>query len=196
MSGTVSCRRKIVVSVTKDSEDKQVDPTTPEQPAAPAAPAPEPAPEPVSYDLKFEDGVEVDRDGIVAHAKQHGLSVEQAQALADRESENFRQAEKKQAELRDSLKSQWLEASKADAEFGGDKLEPALSVARGVLEKFGSKELRDALNDTGLGNHPEMLRLLKKVGDAFADDKFVRAEEPAVKKEPRSIAERLYAKKE
>ena len=38
---------------------------------------------------------------------------------------------------------------------------------------FGTPELRDVLNMTGLGNHPEIIRAFYRAGKAISEDAFV-----------------------
>jgi len=47
-------------------------------------------------------------------------------------------------------------------------------VARKALETFGTPELRDVLNMTGMGNHPEVIRAFYKAGKAISEDRFVQ----------------------
>ncbi|MEC7472463.1 MAG: hypothetical protein VX946_03765 [Pseudomonadota bacterium] len=42
-----------------------------------------------------------------------------------------------------------------------------------AIEKFGSPELRQVLNDSGLGNHPELVKFCHRIGKAISDDSLV-----------------------
>jgi hypothetical protein len=57
----------------------------------------------------------------------------------------------------------WAEQTRSDAEIGGTQFEASIAAARGVLDRFGSKGLQQALVHSGLGNHPEVIRLLARV---------------------------------
>ena len=85
----------------------------------------------------------------------------------------------RQAEQIETIRTGWLESSKSDKEFGGEKLEQNLGVAKGALDKFGSPELNQLLVSTGLGNHPEVIRLMYRVGAAISQDTFVAGSAPA-----------------
>ncbi|MGF8726179.1 peptidase, partial [Klebsiella pneumoniae] len=68
---------------------------------------------------------------------------------------------------------QWAADTKADKEIGGDKLTVSVGHAQKALDTFASKEFREFLDSTGLGNHPEMVRAFAKVGKLMSEDSFV-----------------------
>ncbi len=68
----------------------------------------------------------------------------------------------------------WAQATKADPEIGGKNLKDSLMFARYALDHFGDVELYDFLDDTGLGNHPEVIRMFKRVGEAAEGDRTSR----------------------
>ena len=67
--------------------------------------------------------------------------------------------------------AQWGEDARNDAEIGGAKFTENVGTAITGLKAFGSPELTTLLNETGLGNHPEMLRFCHRVGLALQEDK-------------------------
>ena len=51
-------------------------------------------------------------------------------------------------------------------------------MARRAVRAFGSDQLSDLLNETGLGNHPEMIRAFAKIGaELSTSNQFKDAEE-------------------
>ena len=74
-----------------------------------------------------------------------------------------------------AAQDQWTADAKADKEFGGEALAENLSVAKKALDQFGTPELRTLLNDSGLGNHPEIIRAFYRAGKAISEDRFVPA---------------------
>jgi len=64
----------------------------------------------------------------------------------------------------DAQREAWAEAAQSDPEIGGAAFQRELDYARSALKEYGTPGLRDALESTGLGNHPELIRLLSKVG--------------------------------
>ncbi|MFJ1253419.1 protease [Cupriavidus sp. CuC1] len=79
----------------------------------------------------------------------------------------------RQADALEAARTQWAETAKVDKEFGGDKLNENLAVAKKALDQFGTPELRTLLNESGLGNHPEVLRVFYRAGKAISEDRFV-----------------------
>ena len=127
---------------------------------------------PEAYDLKMPEGVELDQAAaaeFTAIAKELKLDQAAAQKLADVGAKMVQ----RQVEAHAKLVESWAEQVKTDNEIGGDKLAENLGVARKALEAFGTPELRDVLNATGLGNHPEVIRAFYKVGKAISEDRFV-----------------------
>lgn len=143
---------------------------------------------PESYDLQMPDGVELDTaaaEEFKGIAKEYGLTQEQAQKVADIGAKMVqRQAEAHQAQVQT-----WVDAVKTDKEIGGEKLNENLAVARRTIDTFGSPELKEMLNVTGIGNHPEIVKLAYKIGKAISDDGFVRGGNTS---SPRSAAEIMY----
>jgi len=163
------------------------EPTTTDSTAAPAAGTTATAPtdatstqdakptEPVvpeAYDLKMPEGVELDQAAtteFTAIAKELKLDQAAAQKLADIGAKMAQ----RQADAHAQLVETWTEQVKTDKEIGGDKLAENLGVARKAIDTFGSPELKALLNSTGLGNHPEVVKLAFKVGKAISEDGFV-----------------------
>ena len=81
-------------------------------------------------------------------------------------------AEVQQASL-EALHKEWTEAAKVDKEYGGDKFNENLSIAKTALDKFGSDGLKNLLNETGLGNNPEVIRYFYNVGKQISEDTYV-----------------------
>ena len=67
----------------------------------------------------------------------------------------------------------WAEQTRNDKELGGANLPQTLGVARQALQQFASPELNQLLKDSGIGNHPEMVRFAYKIGKAISNDAVV-----------------------
>jgi hypothetical protein len=76
------------------------------------------------------------------------------------------------------IRKGWFTASQTDKEFGGEKLEQNLGIAKKALDSFGTPELKQMLVSTGFGNHPEVIRAFYKIGQAMAQDSFVAGSAP------------------
>lgn len=102
-------------------------------------------------------------------AKELGLTQEQAQKLIDLDVKRANA----QTEAVHRATAEWQAASKADKEFGGEALEQNVGVAQKALNTFGTDALKTLLQQTGLANHPEVIRLLYRTGKAISEDRFV-----------------------
>jgi hypothetical protein len=132
----------------------------------------EPAKE-VVYEFKMPDGVELKSeavDELKATAKEFGLTQEQAQRIADLGVKQAQGFAAQLVEQQKSLTTQWAEETTTDKEIGGDKLSENLGVAKKALDSFGTPALKTLLNQSGLGNHPEVVRFMVKAGKAISED--------------------------
>lgn len=124
-------------------------------------------------ELKLPDGFKADDARVTAFkatAKELGLDSAKAQKLFDlyatQQAESLKVAEAEGQKLHQG----WLDAQKGDAEIGGEKLPASINNARRAIAKYGTPELRAFLNDTGVGDHPELLRFVSRVGAAMRED--------------------------
>lgn len=124
---------------------------------------------PESYEFKMPEGVELDAtaaEQFTAVAKEMKLTQDQAQKLA----EIAAGIQQRGKEAHANAVTSWTEATKADKEFGGDKLQENLAIAKQALDRFGTPELKDVLNASGLGNHPEVVRAFYRAGKLLSED--------------------------
>ena len=160
---------------------------------APQAEAPK-APE--AYEFKAPEGRVFDSEVMASYsqvAKELNLSQESAQRLLD--AVGPKMAERQMAMI-EATRNGWADNSKSDREFGGEKLSENLGVAKKALDAFGTTELRTLLNETGLGNHPELIRFMFRAGKAISEDRMVSGSATQAKAGPRSfadLAEALYS---
>jgi hypothetical protein len=63
---------------------------------------------------------------------------------------------------------------KGDRDIGGANLAQNLAVAKKALDQFGSPELVQLLNATGIGNNVHVIRAFLKAGQAISEDRFVK----------------------
>ena len=126
---------------------------------------------PESYEFKMPEGVELDSaaaDEFSAIAKDAGLTQEQAQKVADVAASMVQ----RQAQAHADMVNGWAEQAKADKEFGGDQFDANLGKAKAFLDKFASPAFKALLVQTGIGNHPEMIRFAVKGHAAISEDGF------------------------
>ena len=132
---------------------------------------PEGAPE--KYEFASPEGVQLDPKSVEVFsevAKELNLSQEAAQKVIDKVGPAMAA---RQAEALAQARADWTEGAKSDKEYGGDKLPENLAVAKKALDQFGTPELRTLLNESGLGNHPEVIRVFYRAGKAISEDEFV-----------------------
>jgi hypothetical protein len=87
--------------------------------------------------------------------------------------------------------ARWVKQCKEDKEIGGDNLNDSIELAKLAIRKFAAKEVwpfNSFLNGSELGNHPEMMRFLLRVGKA------IRLNWPEQKVSAGSLAQFLYPK--
>lgn len=145
---------------------------------------------PEKYEFKAPDGREFDAKVLEQYsqvAKELNMSNESAQKMLDTIAPALAQ---KQQDAIAAARAEWETSSKADKEFGGDKLSENLAVAKKAMETFGTPELRTLLNDSGLGNHPEIIRAFYRAGKAISEDGFVAG--GTNPKAETSIAQQMY----
>lgn len=130
-------------------------------------------PEDGKYTLKMPDGVEL--DGELAEAlgpefKELGLTHAQAQKLVDKYIGIQQARAGKQSETFAKTVEGWADSAKKDAEIGGDKWNGTVVAATRAVNRLGTPALKDYLNASGGGNHPELIRFMAKAGAMIQED--------------------------
>ncbi|WP_209634583.1 peptidase [Cronobacter sakazakii] len=131
---------------------------------------------PEKYEFKATEGVELDTEALKDFepvARELNLTNEQAQKLVDAYPKILAGVQQRQADAWQKQTEQWAADVKADKDIGGDKLTSNLSAAQRALEQFGSPELKQYLDSTGLGNHPALVKCFVKVGQGMSEDKML-----------------------
>lgn len=148
---------------------------------------------PAEYaDFTAPDGLSMDSEvmgNFKSLAKDLNLSQEKAQKVADLGTRLVQKTQEAQQQALQAEVAEWATASQNDKEFGGDKLQENLGSAKAALEQFGSPELKTMLNTSGLGNHPEVIRLLYRVSKAVSEDKLLTGKAPQGEK---GLAQKMY----
>lgn len=161
-------------------------PAAPEAAEAAAQPQAEAQAAPAEFDLALPEGIPVDEaaaSSLMALAKEKGFDQATVQQLAGIAAEMQQRAFEQHAQLT----ADWVNQVKADPEIGGDRLPEALGHARRALDEFGTPELRALLDETGLGNHPALVRFVVNAGKKLADDGFVASRTAVVERDPAKL---------
>jgi hypothetical protein len=170
------------------------------EPAAPPAsemPSPQPPAivEPIAYQpFAYPDGMSVEPEALEhAHAlfNEARLPQEQAQKFIDLAMAREKAAAERGVKAFHELQDKWLAEIKADPEIGGDKLAAAVAQAAHVLERLAVPGLKEALNMTGAGNHPAVVKAFVRLGRLLAEDRFSPGRE-AAPQPPRTPADIIY----
>ena len=125
------------------------------------------------YSLTMPEGIEVDQELIDALGPDFhnlGLTNRQAQQLADRFIEIQGRRGKAAGEAWAGRVQGWAEEARRDREIGGAKWGGTVGSAQRALSRLGTPALREYLNTSGGGNHPEMIRIFAKVGSMIQED--------------------------
>lgn len=151
------------------------------------------------------EGTSIDKevlDAIVPVAKEIGLSNEGMSRLASVYAEQVlpHVASQVVSQIETDIaatRTQWaadlrasVEGENADPVYAGAKLADVTRIAAKAIDRFAGEEFRAYLDETGLGNHPAMLKLLFNSGSRIAED--TGFERGGTTSRPKSDAEIFY----
>ena len=131
---------------------------------------------PIEYtDFKLPEGVKVDDEvmgqfkTLAAEAK---VSQETAQKFMDLHSAAIAKAAAAPFDAWRSTQSAWQAEIKADPDIGGKNLNQSQATIAKLIDSLGKNEaqaFRQALNFTGAGNNPAIVKALVKIGQTFTE---------------------------
>jgi hypothetical protein len=128
---------------------------------------------PEKYEFELPDGMELDT-ALAEKAdpifRELNLTNEQAGKLAKLVAEQRISEGQAQQDAYAKQMQDWADETQADKEIGGTALESNVKFAHQFIGQYGSPELKALLRDTGLGNHPELVRVFVRAGKAMAED--------------------------
>lgn len=124
-------------------------------------------------------------------AKELNLSQDAAQGLLSRVAPVMAQ---RQAEQIAAMKESWVNESRNDQILskGGDErvFLQNLAVAKRGFDAVANSDVRSIMDQSGLGNHPAVLKMFLKIGQTISEDSFVGGK--ASPQQARSMADVLY----
>ena len=148
---------------------------------------------PDNYEFKTPEGAPLEGEFVgelSAVAKELGLSQEEATKVAELGVKMTKSFSVQQEQALERQASAWADAVTADKDIGGDKLPETLAIAKKALADLGTPELKDLLEKSKLGNHPEVIRFMAKAGKAISQDsKLVSGSRQTTIE---SVAQRMY----
>ena len=181
-------------------QDQQVSDETTVESETSEKDVPEGAPDKYEFNSKVADAPdELDPEVLTAFgdvAKELNLPQDAAQKVLDKVAPVI---QARQAKAIEQTKVEWATQSKSDSEFGGENLTDNLDVAKASLDTFGTDALKSLLQETGLGNHPEVIRFMYRAGKAISEDAYVGnsqgadAKSNGIPKDFNGIANALYS---
>ena len=130
---------------------------------------------PVQYNFKQEYGLSAeDNTKLTDVFKKAKLSQEQADILLNAYHGDIANlGQQFDNELQAAIVNQrntWANQVKADNELGGQNFaNTKLNIGR-VMQQFGTPELKNFLNQSGLGYNPDFVRFMNKVGTMIGHD--------------------------
>ena len=160
---------------------------------------PEGAPDKYEFNSKVADAPdELDPEVLTAFgevAKDLDLPQEAAQKVLDKVAPVI---QARQAKAVEQARADWATTSQSDEEFGGENLGANLEIAKSSLNAFGTDALKSLLSESGLGNHPEIIRFMYRAGKAISEDGYVGNSQGAnakggIPKDFNGIADALYS---
>lgn len=135
---------------------------------------------PEKYEITLPEGAQLSPELLEKAEpvfRELNLDNEQASKLATMHGEivngTIETIVKQQTEAWQKTNEDWVTSMKSDSEYGGANSKGNFEVAKSVISHFGgdeSKSIRQALSETGAGNHPEIMRLFYRIGNAMKED--------------------------
>lgn len=176
----------------------------PNEPTAPVEPKPDAPVVPESYDFRAPEGATLDKSAVDAATpifKELGLTQDQAQKLVDLYPKITENIVKANNDAYTAMREGWVSELKADKEIGGKLDHVAAEI--GKLKQQLPAAVRDAFNEavnfTGAGDHPAVVRALYEISKLVNEGSHVSGNGPSpngqsrdgVSKRP-SLAGSLY----
>jgi hypothetical protein len=167
-------------SPTPPEPEKQGGDVQTEEAAKPTAPV-----VPEVYEFKVPEGFTLDQavlDEFTPVLKELELPQDKAQKLVDTYSKITQAAAQKQQDDWVAQVNDWGKSVEKDPLLGGKNLPITVKDAQSAVARFGTNELKVALETTGLGNHPELVRFCAAVGKAMSEDTFHKVTAPGAER--------------
>jgi hypothetical protein len=149
-------------------------------------------------DFEISEEVQSKLDAFGETAKEMGLSQDQYQKLVEYDIQRGQAAIEASATQYAERVESWAEATRTDKELGGESLKENLAIAKSAIDAFGSDELRKLISapsaknpdGLGLGNHPELIRFMCRVGRSIGEDRLIEGD--GSEKNDQDALKRMY----
>ena len=128
-------------------------------------------------------------------AKDANLPQDKAQSLVELGAKMAKGFESAAQQSLADLKESFSNNISKKTELGGEQLDANKAIAQRAIDAYGSDELKAMLSESGLGNHPELVRFFHAVGQTVSEDTLVEGG-ANTEGQPKSLAERMYGNTE
>jgi hypothetical protein len=159
---------------------------------------------PEAYEeFKLPEGTTLDEQGMTDFkglAKELDLTQDQAQKMLDFGGDKIKALAEAPYRLWAETQAKWQAEVKADPEIGGTRFADSIAAAAKVFEVSESnpfvgsvdeaKTLREALNMTGAGNNPAIVKMFVKMGKLLSEPGGLSGN--PVKQSQESLLDKLY----
>lgn len=118
--------------------------------------------------------------------------TERGQKLISLQAEFLTKAAEENRTAWNALQDEWKGQVKADKEIGGDKLAPTLQTISKAIDTLGpdsAKAFREAVDFTGVGNHPAFVKGMAAFAKAITEGGHVTGTPP---KQKQSLQEEFF----
>lgn len=135
-----------------------------------------------TYELKFPEGANIDKEGVDAFTKlfgeiesgklDHAGFSEKAQNLVDMHvkslTDTIERLNTYYEQIHEKQKSDWHDSFRNDAEIGGERAPQTVRTVREAIDSYGGSpeqitELREQMKSSGYGNYPPLIRLINNM---------------------------------
>lgn len=149
------------------------------------------------FDLHMPEGVQLDREMLTEAMpvfRDAGISRDQAQKLIPLVSEVQQRVYDQQNDEFAKTRAEWAKSAKQDRQIGGERFKETQRLVGVALRAGGAEskthEIRELMDESGLGNHPSVLRVFRRLGEII--EGYQRKEALAARQRPASREESLY----
>ena len=138
--------------------------------------------------LKLPDGVEITPEALDTFtpvAQKHGLSQEAAQELLSIHASTLKELADAPMKAWNDTRDAWVSEVQADKELGGAALAQVKTTISRALDVYGDPKVKEALNVTGAGDHPAIIRTLFRMAKALTEGGHVAGNPPTATAPPK-----------
>lgn len=146
------------------------------------------------YDFKLPEGMTVAKeqmDALTTLATETKTPPEVAQKFLDMHMSLVQAQANASVQNYVDTQNKWGTEVKADPEIGGPKLEATIASCARAIDRLNVPGFREALDLTGAGNHPAVVKAMNRIGQLMSEDRFKPGGNPPAAG-PKSAAAVLY----